>query len=207
MSSSSQVLVFQVLPLCYETLHFLPSSGFANWCCKVYFPDCMNQTKPLLNHLPLPPRIIHVFLVWTLGAPPRSAFPRLADLDMEPGVSCMVISMSLFTCKLLASWNQGWQQGLILREDKVLSLCQGSGCREYRLSLPGLVLPWLPWFSPLEGPGSVNWQHRDLCLYNKEKTILTGIFECKDLPPKNAVHKLLSISCFSVTTTLCFARI
>lgn len=27
-----------------------------------------------------------------------------------------------------------------------VDLSQGSGCREWRLALPGLDLPWLPWF-------------------------------------------------------------
>lgn len=83
----------------------------------------MEHSKPLLNPLPLLPPISHKFLVFTCWVKclTTQVFPRLADLEVNPGVCSILISMPLFTCIPFVFWNQGTQQGLFLREDKVLT--------------------------------------------------------------------------------------
>lgn len=90
----------------------------------------MEHTTPLLNHRPLPPPISHKFLAFTFEAPHQSASPRLADLDMRPGVRGIHTSLSLLTYKPLVSWNQGSQQEPVVREDTVPNLRRGSGWGE-----------------------------------------------------------------------------
>lgn len=60
----------------------------------------MEHFKPLLHHLPLLPPAGHKFLVLTCWVKclTSQVFPRLVDLEMNPGVCSSLISMSLFTC-------------------------------------------------------------------------------------------------------------
>lgn len=118
----------------------------------------MEHSKPLLNPLPLLPPISHKFLVFTCWVKclTTQVFPRLADLEVTPGVCSILISMPLFTCIPFVFWNQGTQQGLFLREDKVLTWvgAQDAGSRDWDFlgwicpGCPGLRLSLYLIFSP-----------------------------------------------------------
>lgn len=134
----------------------------------------MEHSKPLLNPLPLLPPISHKFLVFTCWVKclTTQVFPRLADLEVSPGVCSILISMPLFTCIPFVFWNQGTQQGLFLREDKVLTwvgaqdvgsrdwdflgwICPG--CPGFRLSLHLIVSPPTCVYTTKSKQFLINW--------------------------------------------------